>query len=484
MTVDYKYRKGIDLPAWQWLSPFQAGNSYHGTANAYDGVRYMYWAAQVGSTNTVSTTQLWRFDTWNNGWQYLASLTNSYTGLDLEYDNVRNVLYIIHGNGANTWQCFNLNRTAVTVANQSIPAWSAITITITLPATATTGSSLSTPDDLNIPAQIDSGAAEATGNTTTVVKATDATGTFGGGMVGLQLRPTSGAQSGQKVIITAVTDKNTVTVAPALPGALAAGDAFVIELPADIATAATTTTLTDGTAAWPTNAYANSDVIITGGTGAGQRRRVASNTATVLTLASAVTGNARTGAFATAPDATSTFRIVPSSDFLYYQPGGTTGLYRLDVTQTTGAAWSSVLAAIPAATGGGANTFYPYSYAPFQIMCLRGSGTSSLYSYNIGTNAWTTITTYTGSETFNTGTSATAMHGRRKIFIQKDGSVRCYALNLLTGELEPFGVMPYAAPATYDGKRSKFVRTPDGAEFIYIQRSGGQEFFRVPVEWL
>lgn len=484
MAVAYNFKKGIDLPAWHWLTPYPGGTMQPGAGIAYDGKRYLYTAIQTGSASASGTTQLWRFDTWTNGWQFLTALTNSYTGLDLEYDNVRNVIYVIHGNGLTSWQCFNLNRVAVTIANQSIAAWTVATMTLVLPIVANAGSSLSAPDDLSIPAQIDSGIADAAGQTTTVVKATDATGTFGAGMVGLQLRVTSGAQNNQARTIAAVTDKNTMTVAPALPGALASGDTFVIELPADPVTAGTTTTVTDSTASWVVNQYANSDVVITAGTGVGQRRRIASNTATVLTLSAAVTGNARTGPFTTAPDATSVYRIVPSSDFLYYQNGGGTGLYRIDLNQTTGAAWSAALAATPAATGGGGNTFYPYAYAPFQIICLRGAATATVYSYNIGTNTWTTLPTFAGSETFTTGASSSAIHGRRKLFIQKEGQGRCYAYDFLTGELEPAGYLPYAAPGTQDGKRAKFVRTPDGAEFIYFLRAGGQELYRVPLEWV
>lgn len=484
MTVNYNFKKGVDLPSWHWLTPYPGGVSNPGAGIAYDGKRYLYTAIQNGSASAASTTQLWRFDTWTNGWQFLTSLTNSFTGLDLEYDGVRNVVYVIHGNGATTWQCFNLNRVAVTIANQSIPAWTVATMTLVLPIVANTGSSLSAPDDLSIPAQIDNGTADSAGNTTTVVKATDATGTFGGGMVGLQVRVTSGAQNDQRRTIVSVADKNTMTIAPALPGALVSGDTFVIEMPTDPVTAGTTTTLTDSTASWTVNQYANSDVIIVSGTGAGQRRRITSNTATVLTLAAAVTGNTRTGPFATAPDTTSIYRIVPSSDFLYYQNGGGTGLYRIDLNQTTGAAWSAALAAVPSSTGGGANTFYPYAYAPFQIICLKGGATATVYSYNIGLNTWGTITTFAGSETFSTGASSTAMHGRRKLFIQKEGSGRCYAFDLLTGELEPAGFLPYASPGTQDGKRAKFVKTPDGAEFLYVLRAGGQEFYRVPVEWV
>jgi hypothetical protein len=388
-------------------------------------------------------------------------------------------------NGATTaWQVFNLNTTAVTVMNQSIPAWSLATITTVLPAAVGAGASLTMPSDDVVPAIIESGVADSTGNTTTNIKATDATGTMGQGMVGLQVTVLTGSQAGQKRIITAVTDKNNVTVTPALPGALASGDTYQIELVNQTATAGTTTTLTQSAANWTVNAYSNMDVVITAGTGAGQRRRIASNTATVLTLTTAVTGNARTGAFTTAPDATSVFRIVPSADFLYYQPGGSTStLYRIDVVQTTGTAWSATLAAPPGTIGGGGNTFYPAAYAPYQIVALRGNATSNVYLYNIGTNTWTTLTTYAGSETFTTGSASTMLTGKRKLLIFKESSTRLYALDLLTGILEPAGTVPYAAPGAYEGKRARLVTTPDGAQFLYLLRSGGQEFFRVPIEW-
>jgi len=486
MPVDYKYRVGVDLPSWQWLSFFPGGVSYSGTSCAYDGKRYMYWIIQFGTVSAVaSTTQLYRFDTWNNGWQYLATTTAGGYGCDIEYDAQRNVLYMIHGAALTSWQVFNLNTTAVTIANQSCAAWGVTTITAILPILASYGASLTMPNDLDLPVQIDSGIADVTGNTVSIVKAINATGTFGAGMIGLQLRVTSGTQIGSKRTISAVADKNTVTVSPVLVGALASTDTFVIEPVADIGTSGTTLALTDSTSSWIVNQYADHDLLITAGTGIGDRKRIASNTATVLTLAVATVGNTRTGPFVIAPDATTVYKIVPSADFLYYQPGnGNTALYRIDVAQTTGAAWSASLATAPAAIGPGSNTFFPGSYSPGYIMCLRGAITATIYLYNIGTKVWTTVPTFAGAETFTTGNNACMMHGKRKMFVQKEGQSRCYVFDLLTGMLEPAGVMPYASPGAYDGKRARFVRTPDGVEWIYLLRAGGQEFYRVPIEWM
>lgn len=485
MSVNYNYKKGIDTPTWEWLAPFPGGSSNPGTSNVYDGSRYFYWTVQFGTTTagTVSTTQLWRYDTWSNGWQYLTGLTNSNQGIDMEFDSIRNVVYISNGSAA-TWQVFNLNTTSVTLCGVACAPWVATTLTPILPGSAGIGTSLTMPSDDQVPAQIDSGTADVTGNTTTNVQANAATGTFGGGMVGLQLRVTSGAQSGQIRSIASVTAPTLLTLATALPAALAAGDTFVIELIAKPATATTTTTVTDSTANWIVNAYANMDVILTSGALSGQRRRIASNTATVLTLATAVTGNARTGPFSAAPGATDSFKIVPSSDFLYYQAGNaTSNLYRIDVVANPAATWTTLLAS-PGTISGGGNTFYPTAYAPYRLISVRGGGTAGLYLYDIGTNTWTTPNVFPGQETFNTGANTAMIKGKRKILIQIQGSTRLYIYDLLTGLFEPAGTQPYAAGAAYDGKRMRVMSTPDGAMFAYVMRASGQEHFRVALEWL
>lgn len=487
MAVDYKYKPGVDMPSWQWLSPFPSIN-YNGCASVWDGDRWIYWAAQVASASAASTTQLWRFDTRNNGWQYMAALTNSYSGLDLEYDSVRNVLYIIHGAGLTSWQVFNLNTTARQICGVTCNPWVVTTMTPVLPAAANLGSSLTQPGDTGLPAVIDSGVADTTGNTTTVIQSTAASASFGPGMVGLQLRVTSGAQSGQKRTITAATPPNQVTVSTALAAPLESGVTYVIEAPDGTATAGTTTTLTDTAAntPWPVNGYADWDVLILTGTGAGQRRRIASNTATALTLSAATTGNANTGPFATAPGAGSTYKIVPSADFLYYHPGnGSTALYRIDInTGATVTTWSASLATAPAAIGPGSNTFWPSTYAPGSLVAFRGAATAGVLLFNIATKTWSTLTTFPGAETFTTGAQVCNLVGKRKLLVQKEAATRTYTIDLLTGVLEPGPNMPYAAPVAYDGKRARFVKTADGVEWLYIMRAGGQEFYRVALEWM
>lgn len=72
------------------------------------------------------------------------------------------------------------------------------------------------------------------------------------------------------------------------------------------ATSGTTTTLTDSSRAWSDDAYSSNNpsmiVVLTGGTGAGQVRKIASNTATTLTI--------KGPQWAVTPDATTTYAIV------------------------------------------------------------------------------------------------------------------------------------------------------------------------------
>lgn len=485
MAWNSNYKKGVDVPLWDWLAFFPGGTSQPGSANTWDGNRFMYWVVQTGTatTGSASTTLLYRYDTWTEAWQYMANTTSGNHGLDVEYDPIRNVLYIIHGNALTSWQVFNLGTAAVTISNTVCNPWTLTTMAPVLPAAANPASSITMPNDSDVADVIDSGTLT-TGSTTTIIQ-DSAEASFGSGLVGLQVRMTSGAANGQSRTVLSVQSATQLTIGPAFSIAPGVGDTFVIEQQADTATAGTTTTLTDTKQTWATNQYRNMDLIITGGTGSGQRRRIGSNTGTVLTLAAATTGNPRTGNFATAPDATSTYKIVPSSDFLYYQPGTTSAvLYRIDVATGANAATWTTLTSAPATPGGGANTMYPQSYAPYSIMLLRGGGTATYYMYSIGLDTWATPTVYAGSETFTTGASVALLHGTRRIFLQKEGSTRLYALNLTTGILEPFGTMPYANPSANDGKRARFVRTADGVEWLYLLRAGGQEFYRVAVEWL
>jgi hypothetical protein len=501
MPVSYNFLRGVDLPSWHWLNQYPSGGSNPGTSNNYDGSRYIYWAIQSGSASAASTSQLWRFDTWTNGWQYLASLpTSGFSGMELEYDPVRNVIWVAIGNNTTTWYFFNLNTTALTLNGVTAQPYAFSAAMLALPAAANTWSALDHASDGDIPAQVtirgnaDDRKTGIAGAASTATSIQDTTAEFHAGLVGCYVRFTSGLLSGLQRVITAAT-LTTLTVS-SFGSAPTAGDTFVIEVPggrpdlpantgtvqlAVIAGGTTTTVPVIASEGWPTNMYRDADVVFTSGALTGQRRRIASNTGSVLTLAGAVTGNPRTGPLGAAPAAGDTFRIIPSEDFLYYA-SITAALYRLDLAATT-YAWST-LTAPPAAFGTGGQVMRTGSFAPFSLVAMRGSGTSTAWRYDIGLQTWTVLSTFWGQEVLTTGATTVRMPGRHRFFMTISGTQRCYVWNAVLGTLEPVTFMPYAAPSAYDGKRVRFIESFEGSvDWVYALRPGGQELFRIALEW-
>ncbi len=472
MPVDYQFKRGVDVPTWVWLQQFPGLLVSKGLK--YDEVRYIYCAQATG---------FFRYDTWTNSWHYLAVPTTGGAGQDIVYDAVRNVVLFIHGYGLNSWQVFNLNTTAVTYAGVVCQPWVLTTMTPILPVGAATGSWLSMPRDYTEGIIQTNGVAATTGNTTTNIASTLMI--FTPQMIGLRVRVTSGVQNGVSRLITGRVDGNDLTVL-AFPGALASGDTFVIERPGGTSSAAgTTTTLIHTGQTWIVNKYTNWDVEIISGTGVGQRRRIASNTTDTITLlAAAIAGNARTGPFVTAPDATSVYRIVPSTDFLYYQVGNAATFYKLDVVAIPAAVWTALTSA-PAIGGAGASGDFSRQIAPGHIYMLRSVATATIYVYDIGLNTWITMTHYPPpGEVFSTGASMVLIPTKNKLVVYRDSSQRVLAVDLATGIWEGFGNHPYIAGTNVEGKHIEYVMTNDGVEWLYLMRAGNVEFFRVALEWL
>lgn len=88
---------------------------------------------------------------------------------------------------------------------------------------------------------------------------------------------------------------------------------MIVGFDAGTATSGAASTLTDSAKAWATNRWANYAVRILAGTGAGQIRPIASNTATALTIV---------GAWETNPDATSVYSIQGDPDKAFMFAGG------------------------------------------------------------------------------------------------------------------------------------------------------------------
>jgi hypothetical protein len=151
------------------------------------------------------------------------------------------------------------------------------------------------------------------------------------------------------------------------------------------ATGGSTTTVVNAGRSWTTNQWANYQVRIVSGTGAGQIRAITSNTANTLTCAT----------FATAPDATSVYSIEGSDDFIYFLGNGAVTLFRYSFATNT---WATLTptAARTGAPGAGMSAHWVYGVSAPDwtnvnairngryIYSFRGGGAALLDRYDIG----------------------------------------------------------------------------------------------------
>jgi hypothetical protein len=138
---------------------------------------------------------------------------------------------------------------------------------------------------------------------------------------------------------------------------------MILGFDAGTATSGAASTLTDSSKSWATNRWSNYAVRILYGTGAGQVRPIASNTATALTVA---------GTWATNPDNTSVYSIQGDPDKAYIFGGGIAGVPIVNFEaqiQSYGRQQDFGIARNAAAAVGG--------YQPVAIASLSNAGTTA-----------------------------------------------------------------------------------------------------------
>jgi len=256
------------------------------------------------------------------------------------------------------------------------------------------------------------------------------------------------------------------------------------------ATAGAASTLTNSGKAWGVNMWANSQIRITGGTGKGQIRPIASNTATVITI---------TGTWAINPDATSTYSVEGNMDYFYLLGNNVVTMYRFTVSSNT---WATLAptAARAAAAGAGfsANwidsvngwdneTLVPlyttvlYKQNGRYIFSFRGGASNALDVYDIAANTWISTVLYGNQmETFTTGTSSFDYGG--SIYLQKEATGRIFAFQLETFTLRSIAANPLSQGTTVTGQKMFMLPYRDGGtdlSILYTQRHTGSELYRM-----
>lgn len=254
------------------------------------------------------------------------------------------------------------------------------------------------------------------------------------------------------------------------------------------ATAGAATTLTNSAKAWTVNQWTNYQVRITGGTGRGQTRTIASNTATVLTVSAAWTTN---------PDATSVYAIEANDDFLYLTGNNAVTMYRYSRSANT---WTTMAptTARAAAPGTGATLGWVGKTGDANwgnesaildgryLYALRGGGSTVIDRFDIaggtaGAGAWLALAYPGAVETFTTGSSAD--WSGRYIYIRKDGTNRFFKFSVRGNYLEPLSTNLYPDGAAVLGKKV-WVKDYDGTDtlkWLYSLRNTGTEVHRLPL---
>ena len=268
------------------------------------------------------------------------------------------------------------------------------------------------------------------------------------------VRITGGTGLGQVRYITGNTEQ-TFTVNTAFSPQLDSTSTYVIEggeiYSTGLATSGGATTITDTGKAWGTNQWTNYQVRIVGGTGIGQTRVIASNTATALTVS----------AWTTQPDNTSYYVIEGNEDKIYLLGNGAVTMYAYTISSNTWATVSPSVARVGAPTtvmmaewigttgveGWADETAImdgKYIYSP------RGAATATLTRYNIATNAWGTVT-YAGAETFTTGSSSQS--NGRYLYIIQNSTGRVFKYSARGNYLEPVTKTDYTQSTAVIGDK-------------------------------
>jgi hypothetical protein len=235
------------------------------------------------------------------------------------------------------------------------------------------------------------------------------------------------------------------------------------------ATSGSNTTLVNSGKAWAVNQWANFQIRIVGGTGAGQIRPIASNTATAITVSG----------WNTNPDSTSTYSIEGNDDSLYFAGSAAVTLYRFSIVSN---AWTTLSPAVARAVAPGAGMSMAWVHSATEsdwtsesaiingrrFYSFRGAASGALDYYDIPSNSWvSTIGPTPSTETFTTGTKW--VYNGDYLYFQKDATGRWFRYDVVRNMVDGWGTMTYTQGAAVLGDTAFDATYKDGAtEITYV----------------
>jgi len=229
---------------------------------------------------------------------------------------------------------------------------------------------------------------------------------------------------------------------------------------------ATGTTGTVAGKSWAAGQWANSQIRITGGTGAGQVRTITANTGDTVTVPT----------WTITPDSSSTYVIEGNDNFLYLFGNNAVTAYRYDIAANT---WSTLspVGARAAAPGAGLSAHWVHTSGEADwnvensinvgryIYSFRGGASGALDRYDIAGNTWANVPYAPSTETFTTGTKY-ALHDD-KLYIQKEATGRWFVFDIVRSDMFPWSTMLYPQGAALVGDTAFDVVYKDGTTNIY-----------------
>jgi hypothetical protein len=175
----------------------------------------------------------------------------------------------------------------------------------------------------------------------------------------------------------------------------------------------------------------------------------------------------------------STYNVAGNDDYIYLIGNAATPFFRFSIA---GNSWSVMANPITASAGAGCSLHWAFGYNADRLYAFRGLATVTVYYFTVSTGVWATLTYYPNTETFSTGSSA-AYDGLNRIYVVKDATHRMYYLQLDTNLMEVAGMFPYSSGTAVAGDGLVYVKTSDGAQYLYYRRLSGTEFWRTLIGW-
>ena len=447
----------LDRPMWEQVS-FAPVTGIAGSCNCDDNRRFIYNYFQT----STSAAQFWRYDTWADSWQQLATPATQ-TG---SVGAIRYVESVGGSFGGTTYGSVWLLIGNGTIAyfykyDIATNAWVAMSIA-NVPATIGTDFAFTYPEpQLNNNSNVYHSGVTKTISTSGAV----AVGATSIAVAALPVALSSGTRlrfGTFDVTLTAAASAGATTLTcAALPQGIYAGT--LLETPrgglvtVKTAAAASATTID----VYPIRrALPNGSVFTV--------ERYVVLTATAAASATSITVAAVNYTIASATDAY-------YYDHMYMVGNNATVMYRYQVGTNVWATTNAAAVAIPAVTGavgGGCTIKWLPSFAPNMLYIIRGNGTSNIYTYDLVANTWATASFHPSTETFTTSSAHTARSIGNKaysIISSKDATMRVYEYDPSLSRLHPkMNQWLYPTGAAVQGDRATCLRSPDEVEFYYL----------------